>query len=136
MHDTVDRERFLLKNYGYTGDRMGNELVKLAKILGRVKTMLKKKSFVDKDNPALRFLSAVNGGDSSDNECARETEHQEKSPVGRCKPNPLYVETKSRRLQLMLQPSVYNRIRANAHASGLSVNEYCHQILDNATNSE
>lgn len=82
-----------------------------------------KKSF--KDNPALQFISTA------------ETEAQptEKPPEG-YKLNPLFVETKSRRLQLVLQPSLYERVRAGAAAAGLSVNEYCHQILDEATREE
>lgn len=56
----------------------------------------------------------------------------EKPPDG-YKRNPLYIETKSRRLQLVLQPSLYERVKACAVASGLSVNEYIHQILDSAT---
>lgn len=93
-----------------------------------------KKTF--KDNPALRFIST-----------AEETEEREqtaeavpvpvpsKAPPG-YKPNPLYVEIKSRRLQLVLKPSLYDRVKAGAKASGLSVNEYCHQILDEATREE
>ncbi len=89
-----------------------------------------KKTF--KDNPALQFIST-----------AEETEEREKTaetvpakaPEG-YKLNPLYVETKSRRLQLVLQPSLYDRVKARAKASGLSVNEYCHQILDEATREE
>lgn len=86
--------------------------------------MGKKKSF--KDNPALQFISAT-----------EEPEQQpaEKAPDG-YKINPLYIETKSRRLQLILQPSLYERVKAKAEASGLSVNEYAHQILDKATREE
>ena len=79
----------------------------------------KKKSFID--NPALQFISAA--------------ETETKPPEG-YKVNPLYVETKSRRLQLVLQPSLYERVKAGAAAAGLSVNEYVHQILDNATREE
>lgn len=60
---------------------------------------------------------------------------QEKPPEG-YKRNPLYVETKSRRLQLVLQPSLYERVKACASVAGLSVNEYIHQILDSATREE
>ena len=50
--------------------------------------------------------------------------------------NPMYVETKSRRLQLVLQPSLYERVKKAAQNSDLSVNEYVHQILDQATPKE
>lgn len=90
-----------------------------------------KKTF--KDNPALQFISTA---DEETEEREQTTEAvPAKAPEG-YKLNPLYVETKSRRLQLVLQPSLYDRVKARAKASGLSVNEYCHQILDEATREE
>lgn len=89
-----------------------------------------KKTF--KDNPALQFISTPNDDENQD----QETESiPAKVPKG-YKLNPLYIETKSRRLQLVLQPSLYDRVKAKAKANGLSVNEYCHQILDEATKGE
>ena len=89
-----------------------------------------KKSF--KDNPALQFISQ-----------AAEEQTQEQAPVKPTtkapegyKLNPLFVEVKSRRLQLVLQPSLYERVKTGASAGGLSVNEYIHQILDEATREE
>ena len=87
-----------------------------------------KKSF--KDNPALQFISTTE--EQPTEEAAESTG---KPPKG-YKVNPLYVETKSRRLQLILQPSLYARVKAQAKAEGLSVNEYCHRILDEATGKE
>lgn len=92
--------------------------------------MAKKKSFID--NPALQFISTV------------EETRQEELPASQAKPAEkppegyklIYVETKSRRLQLVLQPSLYDRVKAGATAAGLSVNEYVHQILDTATREE
>lgn len=49
------------------------------------------------------------------------------------KPNPQYIEVKSRRVQLALQPSLYDRIKKAAEAGGLSVNEYISQTMDKAT---
>ena len=88
--------------------------------------MAKKKSFID--NPALQFISTAE---------PEETRQEERElPASQAKLNPLYVETKSRRLQLVLQPSLYDRVKAGAAAAGLSVNEYVHQILDTATREE
>ncbi len=97
--------------------------------------MAKKKTFIE-DNPALQFIS-------TDETETRPPEQKtialpqptEKPPKG-YKLNPLFIETKSRRLQLILQPSLYERVKAGAAAAGLSVNEYIHQILDNATREE
>lgn len=59
----------------------------------------------------------------------------EKAPEG-YKINPLYIEVKSKRVQLVLQPSLYTRVKAAADKKGLSFNEYCHRILDNATGND
>lgn len=87
-----------------------------------------KKTF--KDNPALQFIS------TADTEKTRQgTPESLAAPEG-YKINPLYIETKSRRLQLVLQPSLYNRVKDGAKQAGLSVNEFVHQILDEATRGE
>lgn len=90
-----------------------------------------KKSF--KDNPALQFISTA---EEETQQAERGTPRPAEKPPEGYKLNPLYVETKSRRLQLVLQPSLYERVKAGAKAAGLSVNEYVHQILDNATREE
>jgi predicted HicB family RNase H-like nuclease len=50
----------------------------------------------------------------------------------RMKLNPLYVETKSRHMHLLMQPSLYERLKARAENEGLSVNECIHGILEQA----
>jgi len=94
-----------------------------------------KKSF--KDNPALQFISTVEPETMPEKRelSIAQPKPAEKPPEG-YKRNPLFVETKSRRLQLVLQPSLYERVKTGAVAAGLSVNEYVHQILDNATREE
>lgn len=77
-----------------------------------------KKTFIDNDNPVLQFISA-----------SPKQEIEKPS----CKPNPIYLETKSRRLQLVLQPSLFEKVKAQAKENGLSVNEFVHQILNDAT---
>jgi hypothetical protein len=52
------------------------------------------------------------------------------------KPNPLYIETKSKRIQITLQPSVYNGARKLAEADGLSFNEFVHRKLEEAISRE
>ncbi len=89
-----------------------------------------KKTF--KGNPALQFISTPTEGEDQDQEAEA---IPAKAPEG-YKLNPLYIETKSRRLQLVIQPSLYERIKARATASGISVNEYCHKALDEATRKE
>lgn len=82
-----------------------------------------KKNFID--NPALRFIS----------EPEPDPRPETKAPEG-YKLNPIYVEKRSRRLQLVLQPSLYERVKATAAAAGQSVNDYIHDLLDKATREE
>lgn len=88
-----------------------------------------KKTF--KNNPALQFINT----ESNDPEESREkinkeaTIESEKNPPEGFKPNPLYVETKSKRLQLLMQPSLHAKIKKRAKKEKTSVNEYIHNIL-------
>lgn len=43
--------------------------------------------------------------------------------------NRAFVETKSKRLQVLMQPSVYERVHRQAEASGVSVNEMISRLL-------
>jgi len=92
-----------------------------------------KKTF--KDNPALQFISTAEEEEQEVTPAQEAPTTAAKAPEG-YKLNPLYVETKTRRLQLVLQPSLFNRVKKNAKKSGLSVNEYVHRILDEATKGE
>lgn len=91
-----------------------------------------KKSF--KGNPALQFISAA-GESEEEARRAISAGQLPKAPEG-FKLNPVYLETRTRRLQLVLQPSLYEKIKAKATASGISVNELCHQILSEAMREE
>lgn len=97
-----------------------------------------KKSF--KGNPALSFITAPEIEESTEQvqesaEVSVPAKIPNTPPVG-YKINPMYVETKSRRLQLVLQPSLYERVKKAAQKEGKSVNEYVHHILDQATPKE
>lgn len=48
------------------------------------------------------------------------------------KPNPIYVETKSKRLQLLMQPSLYTRLKNRADAMHTSINDLVNTILKNS----
>jgi len=81
-----------------------------------------KKSF--KDNPALRFISTPQPAEE-----ATPAPEAERQPAAPMKPNPLYIETKSRRLQLLVQPSLHRELKGRATAQGLSLNELIHTVL-------
>lgn len=90
-----------------------------------------KKDFIN--NPALRFISET---------APEETEAPKAEPKPEIttpegyKLNPIYVEKRSRRLQLVLQPSLYERVKTKAASAGQSVNDYIHDLLDKATREE
>lgn len=106
--------------------------------------MSSKKTF--KNNPALQFITEpADNRDSKQNEIFEsgfdtisKTQQDVSMDAGKppkgYKINPeLYVETKSRRLQIVMQPSLYDRVKAAATKEDLSVNEYIHRVLDAAT---
>ena len=88
-----------------------------------------KKSF--KDNPALQFISTPEREQTTEATPTAPT----KAPEG-YKLNPLYVEKRTQRLQLVLQPSLYERVKSKAQTQGVSINEFIHQLLDEATREE
>ena len=80
---------------------------------------------IDAVNPAMQFISELPEPEPAPDE-------KSGKPPGGYKLNPIYIETKSRRLQLLIQPSLYEKIKARATAEGMSVNELVHSILDTA----
>lgn len=102
--------------------------------------MASKKPTINRDNPALNFISQAGEEPEKQEELSETANPQSgrntaKAPAG-YKRNPLYVEVKSRRLQLVLQPSLFEAVKAKAKEKGLSVNEFCHEVLDEATREE
>lgn len=89
--------------------------------------MAQKKSFKADLNPAMQFISTPAQEQPSGSAAT--------APEG-YKANPLYVETKSKRFQLLLQPSLYNKIKARAAEQGESVNNAIHTILEEAMRGE
>lgn len=75
-----------------------------------------KKTFQKEINPALHFIDEQGKGEE------KRPLKEEAVPEG-YKLNPQYVETKSKRVHLLLQPSVHSRIKALAEKDNISVNE-------------
>ena len=109
--------------------------------------MASKKDFSKQQNPALAYITWQEAQEAPVEEIHEETAQsaaeglvapqkgirirKEDVPAG-YKPNPLFVEIKSRRLQLLVQPSLYEAIKAQAKAKGISVNEFAHRALEKA----
>lgn len=96
--------------------------------------MSKKKTFdqnlskaLRNDNPALSFISTPEAQ-------SKQAQTTEGPPEGHYV---VYVEKKTRRVQLVLRPSLYEKLKAMADAeTGGSVNEAVSKILEEKFNQE
>ena len=95
-----------------------------------------KKTFKDSINPAMSFISQESI-DRAEGEtpATADAKKPDKAPEG-YKLNPLYVETKSKRLQLLIQPSLHEKLKRKAQAEGTSVNDLVNGILQDALAEE
>jgi len=95
-----------------------------------------KKTFKDSINPAMSFISQESI-DRAEGEtpATAEAKRPDKAPEG-YKLNPLYIETKSKRLQLLIQPSLHEKLKRKAQAEGTSVNDLVNSILQDALAEE
>ena len=83
-----------------------------------------KKDF--KTNPVMNFISQ----ESIDKVEGKPEKKpgKKKAPEG-YKPNPEYIEVKSRRVQILLQPSIHEAIKAKAKAESISTNEAINEAI-------
>lgn len=95
-----------------------------------------KKTFKDSINPAMSFISQESI-DRAEGETPAtvDAKKPDKAPEG-YKLNPLYIETKSKRLQLLIQPSLHEKLKKKAQAEGTSVNDLVNSILQDALAEE
>lgn len=99
-----------------------------------------KKTFKDSINPAMSFISQesidrAEGETPTTEETTAKAKRPAKAPEG-YKLNPLYIETKSERLQLLVQPSLKAKLKEKAKQEGTSVNDLVHSILEEALTEE
>lgn len=99
-----------------------------------------KKTFKDSINPAMSFISqeSIDGAEGeapATEETTEKVKRPDKAPEG-YKLNPLYIETKSKRLQLLIQPSLHEKLKRKAQAEGTSVNDLVNSILQDALAEE
>lgn len=73
-------------------------------------------------NPALAFMSV-------DTQEVKQMPAAKKEVPEGYKPNPEYIEVKSKRVQLLLQPSTVDAIKALAKKKGLSMNEAINEAI-------
>lgn len=89
-----------------------------------------KKSFI---NPAMNFIS---GKEKKEEPIKKQEEFinpaEINPPPEGFKINPLYIEKKERRLQLLIQQSLYKKIKAQAKQEKQSINNFIHLLLEEA----
>jgi len=106
--------------------------------------MAKPKSFKAELNPALQFISIQDSESIQNEKSILDSENiQKKSSTINAykqttgyKINPKYLETKSKRVQLLMQPSLHRKLKKQADTNGVSVNEYIHSLLFNGSDTD
>lgn len=99
--------------------------------------MAKKPNFDAQPNPALAFISAqeppkAQARGNQPPAAEKATEAAPEAPEG----YRLVPEKKNARLQLVLTPTLYRRVRAKAADQGQSVNGFITQLLTDALKTE
>ena len=88
-----------------------------------------KKDF--KGNPAMNFISreSIEKVDGTPAEREEILPVQEDEIPDGFKLNPKYIETKSKRVQILIQPSLYLKLKKLALMNGISTNEAINQAI-------
>ena len=82
-----------------------------------------KKSFKNNiSNPALQFITQEEPENKQENNKSYTPRADAETPAG-YKKDPSYIETRSKRVQLLLQPSVVDEVKSKAQANNISMNE-------------
>lgn len=90
---------------------------------------MSKKTF--KGNPALNFITPTIGLEQPEENVI--VSGHNSPPM---KPNPMYIETRSKRLNLLMQPSLHAKIKTLANKQGISTNELIHKVLEDYAERE
>lgn len=98
-----------------------------------------KKTFMDSMNPAMSFISRESIDRAQAAQAAVEETESAKPQVlssATHSTKPLSAETKSQRLQLLIQPSLKAKLKERASSQGTSVNDLINGILWDALKGE
>lgn len=91
-----------------------------------------KKNFIE-DNPALQFISSATQEPIAPSTRSEETENQPQNttaPEG-YKLDTRYIEKRTQRVQLLVQPSLWKKAKAKAKKNKQSLNDYIHSLIEN-----
>ena len=87
------------------------------------------KNFKASMAPAMQFINTAPEPER-DPAAPDKTESTASMGPAKRKPAAIYGEAKSRRLQLLIKPSTYERLAARAEAERVSVNEMVNILID------
>lgn len=88
---------------------------------------MSKKDFSDIENPAMQFISSA-----APTEEGRQTaKKQLRTSPSLFKPDYNVVEKRTKRVQLVGQPSLIERAKAKAKTKGQSLNTYINELIEN-----
>lgn len=93
-----------------------------------------KKTFKEAMNPAMQFISKPEGTDPEQEVpqpppgIAAHVSRPGNPPPG-MRLDPRYIETKSKRSILLLEPSVHEKIKRIAYGEGISMNAFIHAAI-------
>lgn len=84
------------------------------------------------NSPALHFLSSAEQATSQ----SRETERTPAPEGMRLNPAYIekYIEKRTRRVQIVLQPSLYDKAKERAASLDKSFNDYVHELIEKDVN--
>lgn len=100
--------------------------------------MSRKRPIISEDNPVMNFIS---------NTSIEEPDTQEPEPLPSgadegageipegYRINPLFIEKKTKRVQLIMQPSLYAKLKREADEENTSFNNYIHDLLRSYINA-
>ena len=100
--------------------------------------MAKRPDFKQKaaTDPLLQFISAPREQGTATEQTAAEHTAADAEPTTTTEPpegykvNPLFVEKKTKRAQIVLKPSLYDKAKEASQAAGLSFNDYVCKAIE------
>ena len=88
------------------------------------------------DSPALNFIKTPEEQENAPKNSDGEKSEKLRTvviPEGMALNPALFVEKKTKRVQLVLRQSTFDAAKAKADSLGISLNEYVHALIDNDT---
>lgn len=94
---------------------------------------MSKKNFAEQLNPAINpAMQFVTPQQPAEDQHTGPISRADVTPPPGFKLNPMFIENRSRRIVLMVQPSMHQKIKARADAVGISMNQFLNDLISDA----